>query len=401
MRRGACVAIVLTVNAAKGETMNYPPLQDITVLELGSSLAGPFAARLLGDLGAEVIKVEAPNGGDATRRWGDNSLGGTSATYQAMNNGKKSIVVDFGNADELESLKRLIADRIDVVVQNLRPGVADRLGLGPEAVRELNPRLVYCNVSAFGRTGPLASLPGYDPLIQAFSGIVELTGPADGPPARVGVPIIDFGTGMWAAMGAIAAINARTRTGEGCIVDAAMLDTALAWQTLSVATVAAGASPPQRTGLKGPLIVPNTGYETADGILMITVGTDRQFQKLCAVTGKAELAEDPRFATNAERARNEAELRGELEAVLRTETRAHWSRLLNAAEVANAPIQTVHEVVDHEQTRVSGVTKPSPDGSYALVANPLVFDGERPGFREPAPGLGEHTETILGPYRSA
>ncbi len=375
------------------------PLQDITVLELGSSLAGPFAARILGDLGADVIKVEAPGAGDATRSWGGgNSLGGMSATFQALNNGKRSIIVDFADATQLAALKRMIADRIDVIVQNLRPGVADRVGLGPDGATALNRRLIYCNVSAFGRVGPLARLPGYDPLIQAFSGIIDQTGPAEGQPARVGVPIIDFGTGMWAAMGALAAINARSRTGRGCIVDSAMLDTALAWQTLSVAALAAGAPAPKRTGLRGPLIVPNTGYETADGILMLTVGTDRQFGKLCTVIGRPELAEDPRFRDNDNRARNEAALREELETTLRGATRAHWSALLNDADVANAPIQSAEEVISHAHTQQSGILDGPPASDYAIVANPLVLDGVRPGLRASAPKLGEHTREIFAPY---
>ncbi|MEM6498484.1 MAG: CoA transferase, partial [Pseudomonadota bacterium] len=265
------------------------PLDGITVLEMGSSLAGPYGARLLADFGARVIKVEAPGGGDAARSWGTDKLGGTSATYQALNFGKRSIVVDFKNEDEVAVLKRFIAVEADVVLQNLRPGIADSLGLGPDDIRRMNSRIIYCNVSAFGRPGPYAQMPGYDPLIQAFGGIVDLTGPADGDPARVGVPIIDLGTGLWAALGVMAALHTRARTGEGTIVDAAMADTAMAWQTVSQATIEAGGAQPRRSGLTGPLLVPNTGYQTSDGFLIVTVGTDRQFEKLCQVIGHSDI----------------------------------------------------------------------------------------------------------------
>jgi len=375
------------------------PLAGITVLEMGSSLAGPYGARLLADFGARVIKVEAPGSGDTARSWGKEKLAGTSATYQALNFGKRSIVVDFKDETEVDVLKKFIAAEADVVLQNLRPGIAEKLGLGPEDVTQLNSRIVYCNISAFGRSGPYAQMPGYDPLIQAFSGIVDLTGPADGSPARVGVPIIDLGTGLWSALGVMAALHTRARTGEGSIVDAAMSDTAMAYQTVSQATIESGGPMPKRSGLTGPLLVPNTGYQTSDGLLIITVGTDRQFGKLCDVIDRSALAADERFTTNTHRLEHEGALRQELEVVLRTNTRAHWSKLLNAANVPNAPIQSAPEVLAHEQTKASGVVKSSPDGSFGLVANALKLDGHRPGFENFAPELGEATEDILAKYR--
>ena len=239
--------------------MTIRPLDGITVVEMGSSLAGPFGARLLADFGATVLKIEPPENGDPARQWGDRKLGTTSATFQALNNGKRSIVADFKDPDDVQALQHLIVEHADVLLQNLRPGIADNLGLGPERALQLKPSLIYCNISAFGRVGPLSQMPGYDPLLQAFSGIIDLTGPADGDPARVGVPIIDLGTGLWAALGVLAALHTRAKTGQGCVVDAAMLDTALALQTVSTATVESGAEAPRRSGLRGPLLVPNTG----------------------------------------------------------------------------------------------------------------------------------------------
>lgn len=312
-----------------------------------------------------------------------------------MNNGKRSIVVDFKDPSELESLKDFVTASADVIVQNLRPGIADRLGLGPEQATALNPRLVYLNISAYGREGPLSQYPGYDPLIQAFSGLVDVTGPADGPPARVGAPIIDMGTGLWAVVGILAALRERDRSGHGGVVDAAMLDTAMAWQSLSAATIEAGGAVPTRSGLKGPLLVPNRAFPTSDGMLIITVGTNSQFRKLCDVIGPPAMADDARFADNAARDRNQDALVELIEAALAGKPRAHWCALLDAVDVPNAPIQTLAEAMAHPQTPASGIFVEAPDGSFRVVGPALKFDGARPGMRSAAPALGEATTEIL------
>lgn len=375
--------------------MQNLPLNDITVLEMGSSVAGPFCCRILADLGATVVKVEAPTGGDPARSWSERQLGAVSPTFQVMNNGKRSIVVDFNDASELASLKAFVAASVDVIVQNLRPGIADRLGLGPEQATALNARLVYLNISAYGREGPLSQYPGYDPLIQAFSGLVDVTGPADGPPARVGAPIIDMGTGLWSVIGILAGLRERDRTGRGGIVDAAMLDTAMAWQSLSAATIEAGGAVPQRSGLKGPLLVPNAAFQTSDGLLIITVGTNKQFRKLCDVLARPEMADDARFADNAARDRNQDALAEWIEAALAGKPRAHWCALLDAVDVPNAPIQTLGEAMAHPQMPASGIFVEAPDGSFRVVGPALKFDGVRPGIRSAAPALGEATTEIL------
>ena len=375
--------------------MRELPLKDVTVLEMGSSVAGPFCCRILADLGAEVIKVEAPSGGDPARSWSELRLGETSPTFQVMNNGKKSIVVDFNAPADVEKLRKFAASSVDVIVQNLRPGVADRLGFGPTDAARISSRIVYLKISAYGRDGPLSKNPGYDPLIQAFSGLVDITGPADGPPARVGAPIIDMGTGLWSVIGVLAALRERDRTGQVCVVDAAMLDTALAWQSLSAATIEAGGKPPTRTGLNGPLLVPNAAFQTADGLVIITVGTDKQFRKLCEVIGQPQLADDDRFANNAARDANQATLLNLIEAALRPEPRAHWCALLDAADVPNAPIQTLQETLSHSQTAASNVLVEAPDGSFRVVGPALKFDGARPGMAVTAPKLGEATAKVL------
>ncbi len=375
--------------------MRELPLKGVTVLEMGSSVAGPFCCRVLADLGAEVIKVEAPSGGDPARGWSEQRLGQVSPTFQVMNHGKRSIIVDFNDPISLRQLREFAASSVDVIVQNLRPGVADRLGFGPEHAAGINSKIVYLNISAYGRTGPLSQNPGYDPLIQAFSGLIDITGPADGPPARVGAPIIDMGTGLWSVIGVLAALRERDRTGHGCVVDAAMLDTALAWQSLSAATIEAGGRPPKRSGLKGPLLVPNAAFQTADGLLIITVGTDKQFRKLCYVIDQPKLAVDDRFADNSSRDENQIALADLIEAALRHKPRAHWCRLLDQADVPNAPIQTLQETMSHSQTLASNILIETPDGSFRVVGPALKFDGVRPGLKSVAPELGEATRSIL------
>ncbi len=258
------------------------PLEGYTVLEMGSALAGPYCGRILGDFGARVIKVEMPGTGDPARGWGPRVCNGSSAVFHAVNKEKDSLVIDFNDTDDMTRLKKLIASGIDAVVQNLRPGVADDAGVGAEACRALNPAIIYCNVSAFGAKGPLSDAAGYEPLLQAFSGIMEATGDPDGPPARVGFSVNDIGTGMWASIGILGALLARSHTGEGCVVDTALLDTAMAWQTLSVAELFSTGKAPRRSGLKGPIVAPNRTVQTADGLLMVTVGTDTQFKNLPA-----------------------------------------------------------------------------------------------------------------------
>lgn len=373
------------------------PLSGLTVVELGSSLAGPYSCRIFADLGAQVIKVEPPEVGDPARTWGSDRIGGASAFFQAINKEKRSVVSDFQKPGDVARLKKLLARDVDVVIQNLRPGVADRIGLGGEAVLELNPKIVYCNISAYGNEGPLKQLPGYDVLLQAFGGLVDVTGPADGPPARVGVPVIDIGTALWASIGVLGALHARSRTGRGAIVEAAMLDTALAWQSLGVAALEAGGEAPKRSGLKGPMVVPNTAFETADGLLCLTIGTDPQFRKLCQVIERPELADDARFALNPDRVANEAALSEIVETALRHRTGEHWSALLNAVDVPKAPVHSLAEAVSHAQTVACGVIQDSPGGDFRVVGCPLKFDGKRPGFRRQAPDLGEGTEEFLSP----
>jgi crotonobetainyl-CoA:carnitine CoA-transferase CaiB-like acyl-CoA transferase len=375
--------------------MMTSPLNGLKVLELGSSLAGPYACRILGDMGAEIYKVEPPEGGDPARHWGKGRLGGFGVIYQAANRGKKSVAIDFTNTEQLDALKKFVISDIDIVVQNLRPGVVERFGLDAASLMARDNSLIYCNLSAFGSTGPLSKEPGYDPLIQAYGGLVDANGSPGGGPVRIPVQIMDIGTGMWAAMGVLAALNKVRDTGEGCEVDSSMFDAALAWQTIAVAMKEAGDRPPWRDGLTGPLLAPNDGYETKDGILLITAGTARQYDGFCQAINAPELASDERFKDNEARFKNSDEFRKIVEEKLSVATRAEWSSKFSEVNVPVAPILSLQEVIDHPQTAATGMLQSSPDNSFHIMGIPLRFDGTRPAFDVAAPALGNANQAVF------
>lgn len=375
------------------KTLSSPPLEGIRVVELGSSLAGPFAALILGQLGAEVFKVESTEG-DAMRRWGTPVGEDSSGPFEAFNRGKRSLVVDFKNEVQVKSLRRFIEDGADVVLQNLRPRAAARFGLGAEEMTKRCPRLVYCNQWAYGDRGPLTDLPGYDPLLQAFSGIIHATGEAGRDPARVGVSLIDLSTGMWGAMGILALLTRRATTGAGGVTDASLLETSLAFMGLHHASLTTDDQIPERSGLTGPLISPNGGFTASDGIVMIVVGTDGQFARLCKAIGLDALGDDTRFITTGDRYANRSALTELLNQHLVGESRAHWAEKLNASNIPNAPVQDLREASNHPQTEAIGMVQKSPDGTFSVMGIPLRFDGERPAYVAPAPHLGEHTALL-------
>ena len=370
------------------------PFEGITVVELGTSVAAPFAGKILTELGAQVIKVENPDGGDPARRWYPALPDGNSASYQSVNMGKLSITVDMTNQDDLDRLKALITEKVDVVLQNLRPGAVKRFSIDADTLRKDNPRLIYCNAGAFG-DGPLGDLPGYDPLMQAFSGITDLTGEADRPPSRVGVSLIDLGTGMWSTIGIISALYRRQATGQGGVVDTSLFETSVGWTTLAVAELAVSGKAPTRSGLQGPIVAPNRGYQASDGIHVIVVGTDGQFRRFCEALNCDALADDPRFAKSTDRLTNEAELSRLVGEIIATDTRASWSERLNAAGIPNAPVQTVEEVVTHPQTEALGLLRSGEDEGMKFVGLPLRLDGVRPASVSHAPRLDEHRQQVF------
>ncbi len=370
--------------------MSFAPLAGIRVVDVTSSLAGPTCTEILGGLGADVVKVEHPARGDEARAWGPSFFEGGSVMFFAANRSKRSLALDFKDEQGREALLRLV-DGADVFVQSLRAGTAERLGLGSDALRERNERLVYCSVRAFGQTGPLADEPGYDPLMQAFAGLISITGEPDRPGVRVGASVIDIGTGVWAALGIVAALHERASTGRGRDVGVALYDTALSLVGYQLAAVLQTGVAPGRHGTAFPLIVPYEVFATADGELMIAAANDRLFRLLCERIGAPELADDPRFLTNPDRVVNREQLLPTIRDRLAAGTSAHWLAVL--AGIPVAPVQELAEAGEHPQTAANRMLE-EVDGRRA-VASPLEVDGERFDHKLPPPLLGQHSAEVL------
>lgn len=374
--------------AAAGTSADaHAPLAGIVVVELGHSVAAPFAGQVLGDLGAQVVKIEKADGDDA-RKWGPPFVDGASATFQSLNRNKRSIVVELREPLQREKLLRFIDRRADVVLQNLRPGQVDSLGLGASALRARKPSLVYCNLGAFGSVGPLADRPGYDPLMQAFSGIMSVVGEPGRPPVRVGPSIIDLGAGMWAALGIVCALMRRRETGEGALVDVSLFETAAAWMTMYAAQYLCSGRLPAKNGSGQAGIVPYRAYRTADGDLVVAAGNDSLFRRLCAVVGEPRWAEDPRFVDNPQRVRNAEALYALLEKSFAARRSDEWIALLDAAGVPCAPVQNVGDMLRHPQTAALDLLQPVPGSSIPMIGLPIRFDGRRPAPRSASPALG-------------
>ncbi|MBV8963674.1 MAG: CoA transferase [Hyphomicrobiales bacterium] len=371
------------------------PLSGITVVELGHSVAAPFAGQILADLGARVIKVENPDGGDYARGWGPPFWNGSSTSFHCLNRGKEGVTVDFSREDDVEALRTLILAKADAVIQNLRPGILEKFGLTAAALRTEKPSLIWCDIGAFGATGPLAKKPGYDPLAQASTGIMSVTGEGERPPVRVGVSLIDMGSGMWTVIGMLSALLARNSTGEGRTVATSLYETGLAWMTIPLAGYAASGDVRKPHGSGIAEIVPYQAFETADGWLMIAAGNDNLYRKLCAALNLPALAQDPDFATNPMRVVNRDRLLPQIAAAVRPQKTAALGDTLDAAGVPNAPLLTTDQVAEHPQTRALDMTVRCGADGIDLVGVPLAFEGKRPRARTGAPKLGEHN-ALLG-----
>ncbi len=368
--------------------MSFSPLAGIRVLDLTSSLAGPTATEILGALGADVIKIEHPAHGDEAREWGPRFFEGGSVMFFSANAGKRSLALDLKSPAGLEVLLRL-TDGADVAVQSLRPGTAERLGFGADALRKRNPRLVYATIGAFGPTGPLAGEPGYDPLMQAAAGIMSVTGESDRPPVRVGVSLIDIGTGVWAALAIVAALH----EGQGRTLDLSLYETALSLVPYQLVDVLAGGAPGGRHGTAFPLIVPYQVFETADGELMIVAANDRLYAKVCDVVGAPELTSDPRFATNPLRIANREELIPLLQAQIAAQSTAGLLARLREAGVPASAVNDLAAVAKDEQLRATGILQQL--AGRELVSPPVSVDGEHIRYGAEPPLLGEHSREIL------
>ena len=368
------------------------PLTGVKVVEVASNLAGPIAAEILAHMGADVVKIERPEGDDA-RRWGPPFWKDTSPGYWSVNANKRSVSLDLKDTRAIAWLGDFTADA-DVLIQNLRPGSLEELGLGAARCLARNPRLVYCSVWAFGASGPLKLRPGYEPMVQAFSGLMAMNGDAGGPPTRIGTSILDYGTGMWTAIGALAGLVQRRQTGRGCVVDASLFETGLAWLKGHFASVRASGQVPEKHRTGSNRVVPFQGFETKTGTIIVAAGNDRLFAKLADVVGHPEWAKDPRYVTNAARVDNKPALLAELDAIFLTRTKGEWIDLLEAGGVPCGPIHSLPEAVTQPQALAIGIIQRLPGDDYDVVALPLSFDGQRPPIRRAPPRIGEHDAEI-------
>tara|TARA_B100000959_G_scaffold212161_1_gene223080 strand:+ start:456 stop:1661 length:1206 start_codon:yes stop_codon:yes gene_type:complete len=373
------------------------PLDGTTVLDLSQGAAGPTCSMYLGDLGAEVIKVEPP-GGEWGRGLGPPFVEGVAAAFLGMNRNKRSIVVDLKEPGGSEVVLRL-AERCDVALESFRPGVADRLGTGYEAMAARNPRLVYTAISAFGQDGPWRDRPGVDGVAQAMGGIMSVTGTADGPPVKVGVPAADMAGGVYASQSILAALLVRERTGQGQRVDVSLLDSLLAYQLIPLSMFLASGQPPTRLGSAAPYAAPNEAFATRDGQVMVAAYTPARWPALCGALGQPGLAADPRFDTNEKRVRARPELREVLEPLFAERTTAEWITLLDEVDVICGPLLTYPELVaeEHVSRGDSLVTVRHPAvGEVTAPPFPGRLSGTPCDFTGPPPPIpGEHTEVIL------
>ncbi|MDH3206905.1 MAG: CoA transferase [Gemmatimonadota bacterium] len=372
------------------------PLSDIRVCDLTQNLAGPYCSQILADLGATVIKIEPP-GGDMARAWGPPFWGSGSALFLSVNRGKRSIVLDLKTEAGMDVLRR-IARESDVFMQASRRGVAQRLGFDYDAIRAVRPNVVYASVSAFGTEGPRKNEPGYDPLIQAYTGLMSTTGHPGMPPTRVGGAVVDYGTGMWTALAVLAALRKRDQTGEGSEVDTALLDTSLGWISYHLTGYMATGQVPGPMGSGVPAIAPYEAFPTSDGHVMISAGNDALFARLCSALGIEELVADPRFLTNPLRSSNHDELIPLIEEHTKVLTTAQLLELGTTYSVPCSAIHDVAQVVADPQVEASAMFVAAPNAEvddYRDLSLPLRMDGERPRDQKPPPRQGEHTKQVL------
>ena len=373
------------------------PLEGLLVVDLTQNVAGPFCTQILGDMGAEVVKVERPGRGDDARAWAPPFWGDESATFMAFNRNKRSLCLDLKRDGGLEVLRRLVT-RADVFVQSLRPGAIGELGLDYAKASTLNPRIVYCSITAFGTRGPLAALPGYDPLMQAYGGLMSVNGHPGQEPARVGTSIVDMGTGMWAALGVLAGLRQREATGRAVEVTTALFETALMWVSYHLMSYLGSGEVPQPQGSGTAMIAPYQAFPTADGYVMIGAASDALFQRLATALEAPALGSDPRFTDNPSRVRHREAVVEAVAVLTRARKTDELLERLRAAGVPSAPICTMDQVVQAPQTAASGMLVGAPHPrlpDYRSVGLPIQWDGRRPEVRRVPPRLGEHSADVL------
>jgi crotonobetainyl-CoA:carnitine CoA-transferase CaiB-like acyl-CoA transferase len=374
------------------------PLEGVRVIEVGQALAGPLAGVIMADMGADVIKIEKPDGGDDARIWGPpfGPDGKTSLYFYSQNRNKRSVVLDLKLAADVDRLHGL-CETADILIQNLRPGVVDEIGIGPETMLERHPRLIYCSIWAFGYQGPLKMKPGFDPLLQAYGGMMSVTGRPEDPPTFCGASINDKATGMFCTIGALAALRMRDKTGKGCLVDTSLFDSAVHWVEGQVNSYVATGNVAQRHGTGGTVIVPYQTFETADGLsLCLAPGNDRLWARCAQALGHPEWATDQKFAKSAARVANKTELLPQIASAMKKKTRDQWVAALEKAGVPCAPVNDIGELANTPQFAASELMQQLPGGDPKVVGLPITFDRKRPTSPRSAPKLGEHTDEVLG-----
>jgi formyl-CoA transferase len=379
------------------------PLAGIKVLDLTRVVSGPYATMQLGDLGADVVKVEEPGKGDESRTYGPPFVGGESTYFLSVNRNKRSCCIDLKSEPGRDLLIRL-ASTADVLVENFRPGTMDRLGLGFTALSQRNPKLIYCGISGFGLTGPEAERPGYDLIVQGESGVMDITGDADGPPMKVGTSIADLVTGLYAAQAVLAALHQRARTGTGGRVDVAMLDAMASLLTFNAGMYFATGTSPRRRGNAHPTISPYETFEAADGWINVGVANDKFWKLFCTAIARPDLLEDKRFARAPDRAANRAALKSILQPIFAASDRQHWAELLGATGIPSGAIRTVGEVCEADQLHIRGVVRDQmhPNaGTVRYIASAVRFADQAPPDAKRPPCLGEHTADILRDWLSS
>jgi crotonobetainyl-CoA:carnitine CoA-transferase CaiB-like acyl-CoA transferase len=379
---------------------NNGPLKGIRVLDLTRVLAGPTCTQMLGDLGAEIIKIERPEAGDDTRGFAPPFIPNTkeSAYFVGVNRNKKSVTVDIGKPEGQALILKLL-EHCDILAENFKVGALAKYGLGYEQLRVKFPKLIYCSITGFGQTGPYAPRPGYDALIQAMGGVMSLTGEPKGSPQKVGVPVADLFAGLYGCIGILAAVNHRHATGEGQQIDIGMLDTHVAWlANQGMNYLATGENPP-RLGNQHPNIAPYQEFPTKDGYIILAVGNDPTFERFCKATGQEHLLSDPRFASNPIRVANRDHVTATLTPVMQSKTTAEWIDLLEAQKIGCGPINTLEQVFadPHVIARKMVVEMQHPTGEpVKVIANPVKLSATPPDYRSPPPLLGQHTDEVLG-----
>lgn len=373
-------------------------LRGIRVLDLTRNIAGPYCAMILGDLGAEVIKIERPGAGDDTREWRPPAWNGIATTFLAFNRNKKSVAVDLDRDEGRDVILRM-ARRSDVLLESFRRGSLERRGLDYARVSAENPRIVYCTITGFGTVGPHRDRPGYDPVVQAYSGIMSITGEPGGRPVRTGPSIVDNGTGMWAALGVVCSLLSREHTDRGAHVETSLLDTGVTWIGYYLLGYLATGKVPKPVGTTATMIAPYESFATKDSYLQLAAGNNRIWLKLCDVLNLPELPADPRFRTNADRVAHRDALHEILEARFRTEGAAHWEDVLLAQGVPCSRVRNLADVAADPQVAALELLAPvahSKIPNLRMVDFPVKIDGRRAAAQLPPPAVGEHTDEVLG-----